>query len=177
MKTKYLFRILLALIVSVFAASFLLPAENGGYVMTSMRVACGVAIVVTIVLHRAVIKHLESITNGFNLLKAQDFGSRLAHVGQYDTDVVIDMFNLIRSSLKEQRLHLREQNHFLDLLTNVSPMGIILLQTDRIISINPVGAAFLGFSTMEEALKVNLENIDTPLGRVLASLSSGEVGL
>lgn len=73
MKTKYLFRILLALIVSVFAASFLLPAENGGYVMTSMRVACGVAIVVTIVLHRAVIKHLESITNGFNLLKAQDF--------------------------------------------------------------------------------------------------------
>ena len=175
MKTKYLFRILLALIVSVFAASFLLPAENGGYVMTSMRVACGVAIVVTIVLHRAVIKHLESITNGFNLLKAQDFGSRLAHVGQYDTDVVIDMFNLIRSSLKEQRLHLREQNHFLDLLTNVSPMGIILLQTDRIISINPVGAAFLGFSTMEEALKVNLENIDTPLGRVLASLSSGEV--
>ena len=53
--------------------------------------------------------------------------------------------------------------------------SLLLLQTDRIISINPVGAAFLGFSTMEEALKVNLKNIDTPLGRVLASLSSGEV--
>ena len=36
--------------------------------------------------------------------------------------------------LKDERLRLREQNHFLDLLISASPMGVIILDFDDHIS-------------------------------------------
>lgn len=175
MKTIHLFRILLILTVSAVAVSFLLPVEGRSFAIMAMRMLGLAAIATTIVLHHFIIKQSRSITNGFNLMKAQDFGSRLTHVGVYDADVIVDMFNLLRASLKEQRLHLREQNHFLDLLTDISPMGIILLQDSCIMSINPAAAQFLELSEVEKAERISLESINTPLGRTLASLDHEEI--
>mgnify|MGYP002230235439 CR=1 FL=1 len=71
------------------------------------------------------------------LLKEQDFSSRLGKVGQTEADRVVDVFNKMMEQLKNERLHLREQNHFLDLLVNASPMGVIILNLDEeILSMN-----------------------------------------
>ena len=51
---------------------------------------------------------------------------------------MVDVFNKMMEQLKNERLHLREQNHFLDLLVNASPMGVIILNLDEeILSMNP----------------------------------------
>mgnify|MGYP000202363752 CR=1 FL=1 len=80
------------------------------------------------VFYRRIIKPLHIIGNGMELLKEQDFSSRLGKVGQTEADRVVDVFNKMMEQLKNERLHLREQNHFLDLLVNASPMGVIYVE-------------------------------------------------
>jgi DNA-binding NtrC family response regulator len=58
----------------------------------------------------------DAISNGMDLLRQQDFSSRLRWVGHKETDLLIDIFNKLMDQLKEERLHVREQNRFLDLL-------------------------------------------------------------
>ena len=48
--------------------------------------------------------------------------------------------------LKDERLRLREQNHFLDLLVSVSPMGLIILTLDGHVSmINAAALRYLDY--------------------------------
>lgn len=47
--------------------------------------------------------------------------------------------------LKNERLRLREQNHFLDLLINASPMGVIITSLDDdVISVESDGCKNAG---------------------------------
>ena len=54
--------------------------------------------------------------------------------------------------LKNERLRLREQNNFLDLLIKASPMGVIITTLDGDISqLNPMALKMLGVR-LEEAM-------------------------
>lgn len=97
------------------------------------------------VLYARAVKPLEIIGNGMDLLREQDFSSRLGYVGQKDADKVVDIFNKMMAQLKDERLRIREQNQFLDLLVNSSPMGVIILDFDEIINvINPAACQMMG---------------------------------
>ena len=89
------------------------------------------SLIVLFYFYRKVVKPLNSIASGMDLLREQDFSSRLASVGQAEADRIVEMFNRMMDQLKNERLRLREQNHFLDLLINVSPMGVIILTFDE----------------------------------------------
>ncbi|MBQ8673575.1 MAG: PAS domain-containing protein [Bacteroides sp.] len=80
--------------------------------------------------YRKTVKPLLSIDNGMELLREQDFSSRLSPVGQYEADRVVKVFNRMMDQLKSERLRLREQNVFLDLLMQASPMGVMILTLD-----------------------------------------------
>lgn len=118
-----------------------------------------------------VIKPLHSIASGMDLLREQDFSSRLAPVGQAEADRIVEMFNRMMDQLKNERLRLREQNHFLDLLINVSPMGVIILTFDEQISmLNTAALRFLGYTSAEELMGKRLEELDTPLAEEVSRL-------
>lgn len=118
-----------------------------------------------------VIKPLNSIASGMDLLREQDFSSRLAPVGQAEADRIVEMFNRMMDQLKNERLRLREQNHFLDLLINVSPMGVIILTFDEQISmLNTAALRFLGYTSVEELMGKRLEELDTPLAEEVSRL-------
>lgn len=104
------------------------------------------SLIVLFYFYRKVVKPLNSIASGMDLLREQDFSSRLASVGQAEADRIVEMFNRMMNQLKNERLRLREQNHFLDLLINVSPMGVIILTFDEQISM--LNAAALRFWDM-----------------------------
>ncbi|MCD7977196.1 MAG: ATP-binding protein [Tannerellaceae bacterium] len=117
-----------------------------------------------IVFYHRIIKPLRIIGDGMELLKEQDFSSRLRHVGQGDADRIVDVFNRMMEQLKDERLHLREQNHFLDLLINASPMGVIILDLDdHILSLNTAACKMLGVTNQEMAVRKKLSEIDSPL--------------
>lgn len=92
----------------------------------------------------SLLRPISAVNNGMDLVRAQDFSSRLVPVGQNDADRLVGMFNKIIERLKEERLHNIEQNHFLQLLIQASPMGIAIQDYDgRITMANPAMLRFL----------------------------------
>ncbi len=65
---------------------------------------------------------------------------------------------------------MREQNHFLDLLIQASPMGVVIMTLDGEVSqLNPMAVKMLGVRR-EEAQNKKLADIDSPLAEELASI-------
>ena len=111
---------------------------------------------------------MNSIAGGMDLLQAQDFSSRLSPVGQREADRIVSIFNRMMNQLKEERLRLREQNHFLDLLISVSPMGVIILTLDERISMaNKAALEFLDEGTEEDIMNKTMDELSGSLAEEL----------
>ena len=124
--------------------------------------------------YRKIVKPLNSIGSGMELLREQDFSSRLSPVGQYEADRIVNVFNRMMEQLKNERLRLREQNNFLDLLIKASPMGVILTTLDEDLSeLNPMAQKMLGVR-QEDVLGKQMNEIDSPLAAELANVPKGE---
>ena len=124
--------------------------------------------------YRKIVKPLNSIGSGMELLREQDFSSRLSPVGQYEADRIVNVFNRMMEQLKNERLRLREQNNFLDLLIKASPMGVILTTLDEDLSeLNPMAQKMLGVR-QEDVLGKKMNEIDSPRAAELANVPKGE---
>lgn len=127
-----------------------------------------------ILFYRKIVKPLNIIGSGMELLREQDFSSRLSLVGQYEADRVVNVFNRMMEQLKNERLRMREQNHFLDLLINASPMGVVITTLDEEVSqLNPMALKMLGVRS-EEAMGKKLTEIDSPLAAELMTIAKGD---
>ncbi len=134
-----------------------------------------IAIIFTIVLYRRLIKPYKILMSGMELLKEQDFSTRLRHVGSNEADQLIEIFNLMINRLREERLSVRETNKLLDLLVKASPQGIIILDfDDRITDINPSGLSLLNINSIGEAKGKHLDELPGELASRLAMLNSGD---
>lgn len=123
--------------------------------------------------YRKIVKPLNSIGIGMELLREQDFSSRLSSVGQYEADRIVNIFNRMMEQLKNERLRLREQNSFLDLLIEASPMGVIVTSLDDDLSeLNPMALKMLGVRP-EDVCGKKMKDIDSPLAAELANIPKG----
>jgi nitrogen fixation/metabolism regulation signal transduction histidine kinase len=96
------------------------------------------------------LKPISSIGRSLSLLKEGDFNITLVKTGNRDVDNIIEVYNSMINRLREERLSVREKNHFLDLLIESSPLGIVILDLDdRIIDINKAGTRCLAISDQE----------------------------
>lgn len=128
-------------------------------------------LVFLLVFYRKIVKPMDIIGSGMELLREQDFSSRLSKVGQYEADRIVNVFNRMMEQLKNERLRMREQNHFLDLLIQASPMGVVITTLDGEISqLNPMGLKMMGVR-LEEALGRKMVDVDSPLAEELANIS------
>lgn len=126
--------------------------------------------------YRKVVKPLRTIGNGMNLLQEQDFSSRLSPVGEFEADRVVEVFNRMMEQLKNERLRLREQNQLLDLLINATPMGVIILGSDkRVASLNPSAEKILGKDVVGSIEGKKLEELDSMLAGELSAIPMNEV--
>lgn len=151
MKLKFLFSFLAMLLLFVWGILFFLALKERGLLFYIGEGAITFTLLFLIYFYRKVIKPLDIIGNGMELLREQDFSSRLSLVGQREADKIVLVFNRMMEQLKDERLRLREQNHFLDLLINVSPMGVIILTLDGHISmLNAAALRFLDYSAADD---------------------------
>ena len=103
-----------------------------------------VAVGLMVSLYRRIVRPMRIVSNGMQLLREQDFSNRLRHVGEPEADNIVAIFNHMMTELKEERLRLLERNNLLDLLVEVSPMGVVMLDFDgRITSLNPAAMQYL----------------------------------
>lgn len=130
-----------------------------------------------LIFYRKIVKPMNTIGSGMELLREQDFSSRLGKVGQYEADRIVNLFNRMMEQLKNERLRMREQNNFLDLLIQASPLGVITTTLDGEISqLNPMALKMLGVN-IEEAIGKKVESIDTPLAEELASIPKDQTAV
>ena len=171
MKLKSLFHILACLLMVVWIMLLFLATRENGWKFYLVEGIVTFSLFYLIFFYRKVVKPLNSIAGGMDLLQAQDFSIRLAPVGQREADRIVSIFNRMMNQLKEERLHLREQNHFLDLLIRTSPMGVIILTLDeRISMVNKAALAFLNEKTEEDLLDKTMDMLNGSLAEELTRL-------
>ena len=155
--------ILLATLLIVIALLLgLLSVDERGILFYVAEATVAVTLVGLYYFYQKVVKPIYILTGGLDLLREQDFGSRLNPVGQRETDQIIDTFNRMLEQLKNERLRVREQNHFLDLLISVSPMGVVLQDFDsHITDMNPAALRFMGLTSVGEIKGKQFKEIET----------------
>ncbi len=164
MKLKGYFYILTVLLLAIFGLVFyeslqVLSWKTG--VVTALMIA---TLVYLILFYQKVVHPMQSISNGMDLLREQDFSSRLRSVGQHEADKVVAIFNKMMEQLKNERLRLREQNQFLDLLIKASPMGLVVLDFDhKITELNPAAFKIMGVNHLDEVKGKQLSELKETL--------------
>ena len=172
MKLRIFFLLLALLLMVAWGLMFLImPIKEVGWKFYLVEGVITLSLIYLAYFYRKVVKPLDTIANGMDLLREQDFSSRLKSVGQLEADRIVDIFNRMMQQLKEERLRLREQNHFLDLLISVSPMGVVILTFDGKVSMaNKAALQFLEVDTEEDMLDKGMEDLKTPLAEKMSRL-------
>ena len=121
--------------------------KNNPLLLISSEIVIPLLYTATISILLKSLKPISAIGRSLNLLKEGDFNITMITTGNKDVDNIIDVYNSMILRLREERLSVREKNHFLDLLIESSPLGIIMLDLDdRIIEINKSGLRCLGLA-------------------------------
>lgn len=168
MKLKSFFFILAFLLIVVWVILLFVATQENGWKFYLIEGIVTFSLFYLIYFYRKVVKPLNSIAGGMDLLQAQDFSSRLSPVGQREADRIVSIFNRMMNQLKEERLRLWEQNHFLDLLISVSPMGVIILTLDERISMaNKAALEFLDEGTEEDIMNKTMDELSGSLAEEL----------
>ncbi|MDR2810165.1 MAG: PAS domain-containing protein [Tannerellaceae bacterium] len=179
MRIKGLFWILTVLLLAILTIiTYYVFRTSSFYLFLATETLVFLTAIYLLFFYHRIIKPLQIIGDGMDLLKEQDFNSRLRRVGQSDADRIVDVFNRMMERLKEERLHVREQNHFLDLLINASPLGVLILDLDiRILSVNQVALRMFGLTSPDEVIGKHIGQIHSPLADELLRLELYHSGI
>ncbi len=172
MRKRWYLGVMIALLVVAGAILYFYRLSLDAVAFYAIEALIFVCLTLVAIFYYSVFRSMRTIIGGMDLLLEQDFTTRLAHVGQADADKIVDMFNFMINSLKEERLRVREQSHLMDLLVDKSPMGVIMLNgMDVISSANPAALQYLAAT---DAVGLRTSQINSPLAAVLAGLKNGE---
>lgn len=175
MKSKILFFILIVLVFgSILGTGFLFIKTD----IHKFLIIEGIGILAILffcMLYYRLIKPYQIISSGMELLKEQDFSTRLRPVTGSEANQVIEVFNKMMDQLKDERLQVREKNYFLDLLIQASPQGVVILDFDeKITEINSAGLRLLSISNINEVKGRKLSESGIIIGEQLAGLKPNE---
>ena len=172
MKTRGLFWIFSLLLLTILAVlTFFVIRDLSNTMFFLVEGVVLLSIIFLFYFYYRIIKPLNTIGNGMDLLREQDFSSRLSQVGQYEADRIVDIFNKMMEQLKNERLQIREQNHFLDLLIKASPMGVVILSLDRDIqTVNTAACSMLGVDNESAVIGKNLTDINSHVATELSEI-------
>jgi len=170
MKSKMLFWSLVVLVFgTLICIGFLFINDVFKFVL--IEGVAILAIILFVILYQRLIRPYQLISDSMELLREQDFSTRLRTISDSEANKLINVFNKMMDQLKEERLQVREKNHFLDLLIQASPQGLIILDfDDRITEINPSGLRLLNISDIEKVRGKKLEESGMDIVRQLAAL-------
>lgn len=144
MKLVHYFLLLALLIVGVFVALMLLTFNIRPAIFYVAEFALVAVLCYLVFFYRKVIRPIDTLVGGMELLRDQDMSTTLAPSGQKETDEIVNTFNTLITRLRNEHLRLDEQNTFLNLLIDASPMGVIQCDlSGNIKSMNPAAQKML----------------------------------
>lgn len=170
MRIKILFAALF-LSVAVCCASAALALSGSPRVVALAAAGCSIPLM--IILYRSFVKPSVAAQRGLELLSAQDLNNRLVETGEPGADRVARLFNEMMLKLRNERLRQREQDTFLRLLLEASPMGVAVMNLNNEIAMANISFVRMTGMPAETDLRGRkLEEIDSPLTHFLAGLDT-----
>ena len=143
------------LIVSFVAVIIL--AIIGDIPSWSYFIPAGFALISIFFLLAATILPSRIVTRGMDLIKSQEYNNRLVKVGEPNADRIVNLFNSLIDKLRHERMINREQEGFLKLLIDASPMGVVILDFNKKVTL--VNSSFLKICSVAEPTKIIGHNI------------------
>lgn len=126
-------------------------------------------------LYLSTVKPLTVARRGLDLIRAQDFNNRLVKVGEPGADKIVKLFNDLMEKLSNERLRLREQDNFLRLVIDASPVGIIMLNLEEKITMaNRALFKIAEIPESDDLVGQHLSDVNLPIVNSLAKLKPGE---
>lgn len=117
---------------------------------------------------------LDLIRSGALYLREGEFTTRFRPTGQSDMDQLIEVYNRMADSLREERVRNEEQEHLLGRVLAESPGGVITLDVeDRIATANPTAVQLLKIP-VEGLVGRRLDELGSAFADQLADLSNLE---
>lgn len=167
------YRFLSASVATCFAAVPVLAAC--GMPSWTFYAAGGIGLLSAALLIRGIVLPLRTVSTGMDLLSGQDFGSRLAKVGERNADKMVRLYNTMISRLHEERLRNLEQDNLLSLIVEASPMGIAMLDYDGLMSMaNESFLRICGIADLEMIKGKRIGELSAPLTLRMADIPVGE---
>ena len=113
---------------------------------------------------------LDLIRSGADYLRDGEFTTRFRPTGQPDMDQLVEVYNRMVDTLREERVRNEEQEHLLHQVLTESPGGVITFDVDgRIDTVNPTAARLLD-ATAGDLTGRSLEQVGGVLATRLAGL-------
>lgn len=166
LKHFFLFLILLLLLFTGLLLYFTL--QQGAVAFYIAEGAVIISVITLAVFYKRIVKPIRTLAQGMDMLKMQDFTQRLKTIGQKETDTIAETFNAIISRLREEQIHTREQEHFLNLIINNTSTAIILLDGNNKISfLNSAATTLFG----KDVVSKGLSETNTPVAKILSSVA------
>ena len=169
-------RIVVYLVVlhAIFAGLAVFLFLKNPFWLLAVEVAFAISLAVGIRLARDTFRTLGFAAEGLRLIRDEEFTSRFIDVGQPEIDELIGVYNRMVDHLRNERVRLAEQHHFLSQVLNVSPSGIVILDFDQCIAtMNPAAERLLETAVSAVAGR-RLDALSTPLAAALDALEPGE---
>lgn len=173
MSHKLLFILLTVCIIAIALMLALLPSGNRNWIY----LPTGLSAVVLLLLYLSMVKTISATMRGIELVKAQDFNNRLAKVGEHNADLIVNFFNTLIDKLRNERLKNLEQDYFLQLLIEASPMGVMILDFDGNISlVNKSMLRLMDIADEDEkvALGRRIDNLTSDMASKMTEVALGE---
>ncbi len=172
LRTRYVIYSVLLFCILFLLSFQLLPEHKWWFFSVEVLILASIGFSVN--LYRSLIRPVNLIAAGIETLKDQDFSTKLIPVGQYEMDRLIKVYNRMIEQLRNERIRQREQHFFLERLIEASPIGIIVLDYDGLIStLNPTARRMLG-EKIEGCQGCALSDLPGDLAACLDRLIPGE---
>lgn len=138
-------------LLSLCFLAFVIMALAQGIPYWAWFIPIGIGIYATMIIFRAAYLPQAAVIRGMELIKAQDYNNRLVKVGEPNSDRIILLFNSLINKLRAERLQNIEQESLLNLLIEASPMGVIMLDFEKRISmVNKSFVKIFGISNSDD---------------------------
>ncbi len=126
------------------AAYFLLHETYYWFMLAQLGVL--LSLVFAYRVYRHFRRPLEMVSGGKSALQDRDFSIKYRLTGAREVDALVETYNNMIDTLREERTLLQEQHYFLRKLIEASPSGILIMDHDgKITESNPAARQIIGF--------------------------------
>jgi len=128
-------------------------------------------VILFIALYNQLLRPIHTISSGISLLREKNFSTYMRKVGQPEVDGIVEVYNQMVNQLRQERVEKEEQNHFLDLLLEASPVGVLIMDLNAsVYQANAAALRLLEVKDGEEIRGKKLESLPGLLPRELAGI-------